>query len=91
MEKLLYIMYIILSYAVGLSTVEVPTDILNHFWIQVAVLLLNPPHGARRVQKRNGRYVTVSVSEAKRLKTYNGYIYTVCNGRPQWTQVPVRV
>jgi hypothetical protein len=24
---------------------EVPRDILNHFWIQVAVLILKTPHG----------------------------------------------
>jgi hypothetical protein len=27
------------------SFVKVPTDFLNHFWIQVAVSLLKPPHG----------------------------------------------
>jgi hypothetical protein len=27
------------------SFLEAPTDILNHFWIQVAVSLLKPPHG----------------------------------------------
>jgi hypothetical protein len=34
---------------------EAPVDILNHFWIQVAVSLLK-----LRFQKRNGRYETVS-------------------------------
>jgi hypothetical protein len=27
------------------SFLEVQTDILNHFWIQVVVSLLKPPHG----------------------------------------------
>jgi hypothetical protein len=27
------------------SFLEVPKDVLNHFWIQVTVLLLKPPHG----------------------------------------------
>ena len=55
-----------LRLCVGLYTVliEVPTDILNQFWVQVAVLLLilKPPHGSFRsetgvtlpFQKRNG-------------------------------------
>jgi hypothetical protein len=30
------------------SFLEVPTDILNHFWIQVAVSILKPPHGGFR-------------------------------------------
>jgi hypothetical protein len=30
------------------SFLEVPTDILNHFWIQVADSLLKPPHGSFR-------------------------------------------
>jgi hypothetical protein len=30
------------------SFLEVPTDILNHFWIQVAVSLLKPPRGCFR-------------------------------------------
>jgi hypothetical protein len=32
------------------SFLEVPADILNHFWIQVAVLLLKPPHGGFRIE-----------------------------------------
>jgi hypothetical protein len=39
LEKLWY-------YAWGF--LEVPTDILNHFWIQAAVSLLKPPHGGFR-------------------------------------------
>jgi hypothetical protein len=31
---------------IELFTVEVPTDILNRFWIQVAVSLLKPPYSA---------------------------------------------
>jgi hypothetical protein len=31
-----------------LGFLEVPTDILNHFWIQVAVSHLKPPHGGFR-------------------------------------------
>jgi hypothetical protein len=27
---------------------EVPADILNHFWIQIAVSILKPPHGGFR-------------------------------------------
>jgi hypothetical protein len=27
---------------------EAPTNILNHFWIQVAISLLKPPHGGFR-------------------------------------------
>jgi hypothetical protein len=42
---------------------EAPTDILNHFWIQVAI----------SEAKRDGRYVTVLVLEKKRLQVYNGY------------------
>ena len=30
------------------SFLEAPTDFLNHFWIQVAVSLLKPPHGGFR-------------------------------------------
>jgi hypothetical protein len=26
-------------------SIECPTDFFNHFWIQVAVSLLKPPHG----------------------------------------------
>jgi hypothetical protein len=36
----------------------------------------NSENAARRFQKRNGRYETVS--EVKRLQIYNGYI--ICNG-----------
>jgi hypothetical protein len=32
------------------SFLEVPADILNHFWIQVAVSLLKPPHGGFRIE-----------------------------------------
>jgi hypothetical protein len=32
----------------GIAAEEVPTDILNHFWIQVAVSILKPPHGGFR-------------------------------------------
>jgi hypothetical protein len=42
-----------------LSFLEVPTDILNHFWIQVTVSLLKP---------------RTAVSELKRLQIYNGYM-----------------
>jgi hypothetical protein len=31
---------------------EAPAGILNHFWIQVAVLLLKRPHGGFRRVKR---------------------------------------
>jgi hypothetical protein len=33
------------------SFLEVPTDILNHFWIQVAVSIMKPPHGGFRSEK----------------------------------------
>ena len=46
-----------------------PNRFFNHFWIQVAVSLLKPPHGGSEV---NGRYETVS--EVKRLHIYNGYM-----------------
>jgi hypothetical protein len=47
---------------------EVPIDILNHFWfwIQVAVSILKPPHGGFR-SKMVVTYHTIAVSEAKRL------------------------
>jgi hypothetical protein len=32
----------------ALYFIEVPTDSLNHFWAQVAVSLLTPPHGGFR-------------------------------------------
>jgi hypothetical protein len=32
------------------SFLEAPTDFFNHFWIQVAVLLLEPPHGGFRIE-----------------------------------------
>ena len=45
---------------------EVPTDILNHFWIQVVVSFLKPSEtAARRFQKRNGRCRYETVSEAR--------------------------
>jgi hypothetical protein len=47
---------------------EAPVGVLNRFWVQVAVSLLKP--AARRLQKRNGRYV--AISEMKRLKNYSG-------------------
>jgi hypothetical protein len=59
LEKLLYLVW---------GFLEVPTDILNRFWIQVAVLLPKPPHGGFRsetvvtqqFQKRNGyKFITV--------------------------------
>jgi hypothetical protein len=45
------------------SLVEVPTDFLNHFWIQVMASLLQPPNGGfrsetavtRRFRKQNGQ------------------------------------
>ena len=30
------------------SFLEVPTGVLNHFWIQVTISLLKPPHGGFR-------------------------------------------
>jgi hypothetical protein len=32
------------------SFLEVPADILNHFWIQVAVSLLKSPYGGFRIE-----------------------------------------
>jgi hypothetical protein len=40
------------------SFLEVLTGILNHFWNQVAVSLLNPPHGGFRSEARSGRCET---------------------------------
>ena len=39
LEKLLY-----------LELSRSPNGFLNHFWIQVAVLLLKPPHGGFRIE-----------------------------------------
>jgi hypothetical protein len=64
----LYILY---------SFLEVPTDILNHFWIQVAV------------SEVKRRYATVS--KFKRLEIYNGYItmpVTAIRGGPPGTAGP---
>jgi hypothetical protein len=33
------------------SFLEVPTGVLNHFWILVAVSLLKPPHGGFRIER----------------------------------------
>jgi hypothetical protein len=33
------------------SSLEVPTEFLNHFWIQVAVPFLKPPHGGSEVKR----------------------------------------
>jgi hypothetical protein len=32
------------------SFLEVPTDILNHFWIHVVVSILKPPQGVFRIE-----------------------------------------
>jgi hypothetical protein len=63
------ILYIFLFYQ---SFLEAPADFLKHFWIQVAVLLLKPPHGGFRSETAVARYETVS--EVKRLQIYNGYM-----------------
>jgi len=48
----------------------VPTDILNHFWIQVAVSLLKPPHGGFRSE----------TAVTKPFRKWNGYkfITAIC-------------
>ena len=48
---------------------EVPADILNHFWIKVAVSLLKPPHGGSEVKRP---LLYEAVSKLKRLQIYNG-------------------
>ena len=61
------------------SSLEVPTDVLNHFCIQVAVslLILKPPHGGLRGERPSrGRF------GSKRLKIHNGYMLTA-NGNKQ--------
>jgi hypothetical protein len=48
---------------------EAPADILNRFWIKVAVSILKSPHGGFRSKNR---YVTVL--EGKWLNIHSGYV-----------------
>jgi hypothetical protein len=45
------------------SFLEVPADILKHFWVQVAVSLLKLPYGGFRIE-----------IAARRLQIYNSYM-----------------
>jgi hypothetical protein len=61
---------------IPITTPIVPAGILNHFWIldqgSGFASETETKTAARRFQKRNGRYETVS--EVKRLQIYSGYV-----------------
>jgi hypothetical protein len=54
-------------------TIEAPADILNNFWIQVAISLLKPPHG--------GFGSETAITGTKPLQKTNGYKFITDNGK----------
>jgi hypothetical protein len=57
---------------------EVPADILDHCWIQVAASILKPPHET-----------AATASKVKQLQIYNGHVHATAI--LQRTQLSVRV
>ena len=65
------------------SFLEVPTDIFNHFWIQIAVSILKPPKCYITVIDSSRLCVTAFLQWKKCPFGYNGHVTAMAAGQRQ--------